>query len=186
MSNLEETVLKNLDVFTGFARKRLNDPHLAADAVQDSLLKALQAKDQPEDSTKMIPWFYRILRRTIIDLYRRQDARRRTLDRASAEGSIFGTEAEEEAAVCQCFNALLKSLPKQYRELLQEVELNGRPPADMAKEKGISASNFHVRLHRARQALRKQLEQTCGACSVHGCLDCNCSDEESELSSVQS
>ena len=31
-----------------------------------------------------------------------------------------------------------------------------------------------VRLHRARAALKKQLEATCGTCTAHGCLRCSC------------
>ncbi len=45
---------------------------------------------------------------------------------------------------------------------------------DMAREAGITAKNAGVRLHRARQALKKQLERSCGSCAVHGCLDCSC------------
>jgi RNA polymerase sigma-70 factor (ECF subfamily) len=32
-----------------------------------------------------------------------------------------------------------------------------------------------VRLHRARQALRNSLEQACGVCTKHGCLNRTCS-----------
>jgi DNA-directed RNA polymerase specialized sigma24 family protein len=59
------SLLKNVDEFTGFARKRLADPELAADAVQESLLKALKAADQIRDEENAKAWFYRILRRTI-------------------------------------------------------------------------------------------------------------------------
>jgi RNA polymerase sigma-70 factor (ECF subfamily) len=31
-----------------------------------------------------------------------------------------------------------------------------------------------VRLHRARQALKRELERSCGTCATHGCLDCTC------------
>jgi RNA polymerase sigma-70 factor (ECF subfamily) len=31
-----------------------------------------------------------------------------------------------------------------------------------------------VRLHRARAALKTRLEQSCGTCATHGCLDCTC------------
>ena len=70
MNNIETVLLENLKEFLGFARKRLGDPELAADVVQDSLLKALKAADQIRDEESAKAWFYRILRRTIIDLYR--------------------------------------------------------------------------------------------------------------------
>ena len=43
MSTIEKHLLQHLNEFTRFARKRLADPELADDAVQESLLKALKA-----------------------------------------------------------------------------------------------------------------------------------------------
>ena len=81
MATLEKQLLENVREFTAFARRRLGDPELAADVVQESLLKALRSSDELRDQEKAKAWFYRILRRTIIDLYRRRDAR----DRAMAD-----------------------------------------------------------------------------------------------------
>ena len=43
MVRVEDAILKNLEVFVAFARKRLGDHHLAEDVVQESLMKALAA-----------------------------------------------------------------------------------------------------------------------------------------------
>ena len=43
MSTLEKHLLQHLNEFTKFARKRLADPELADEAVQESLLKAFKA-----------------------------------------------------------------------------------------------------------------------------------------------
>ena len=48
MRRVEDAILKNLEVFVAFARKRLGDHHLAEDVVQDSLVKALEADRHPE------------------------------------------------------------------------------------------------------------------------------------------
>ena len=40
---MEDSILKNLQTFIGFARKRVGDAHLAEDVVQESLVKALAA-----------------------------------------------------------------------------------------------------------------------------------------------
>lgn len=42
MARAEDALIANLDAITGFARAGLGDPDLAADVVQDSLLKALR------------------------------------------------------------------------------------------------------------------------------------------------
>jgi RNA polymerase sigma factor (sigma-70 family) len=111
------SLLKNVDEFTGFARKRLADPELAADAVQESLLKALKAADQIRDEENAKAWFYRILRRTIIDLYRRRDARDRAL--AELEKELDPPpDTEEERIVCACMERLLPLMTPQYSVLL--------------------------------------------------------------------
>jgi DNA-directed RNA polymerase specialized sigma24 family protein len=50
MRQIEEHLMKELETFTAFARRRVGDPHLAADVVQDSLLKAVKSADQLRDN----------------------------------------------------------------------------------------------------------------------------------------
>lgn len=52
MGRVEDAILKNLDVFVGFARSRLGDHHLAEDVVQDSLMKALSSDRHPTRTKK--------------------------------------------------------------------------------------------------------------------------------------
>lgn len=172
MAEMETALLDSLNAFLAFARKRLNDPELAADAVQDALLKALKAPDAPSDQEKLVPWFYQILRRTIIDLYRRKATRSEALENFAKEQSTPSPEDEQQ--VCECFGPLLATLPGQYAQVLNAVDLEGREPKQVAEDLELSWNNLNVRLHRARTALRKRLEETCRACSVHGCLDCTC------------
>ena len=47
MDSMNEVILKNLETFVAFTRKRVGDPHLAEDLVQESLVKALGADRQP-------------------------------------------------------------------------------------------------------------------------------------------
>jgi RNA polymerase sigma-70 factor (ECF subfamily) len=175
VKHMEESVLKNLHTFVGFARKRLGDPQLAEDVVQESLVKALASAKQPTREEDTVAWFYRILRRSIIDLYRRRDARKRAMEQFEKELPDAVT-AQDERLLCQCFKRLLPAVPEQYRDLLQRVDLNGDDPTAVAASLGLTKNNLMVRLHRARKHLREQLSRTCRACSKHGCLDCTCED----------
>jgi RNA polymerase sigma factor (sigma-70 family) len=121
---MEESVLKNLHTFVGFARKRLGDPQLAEDVVQESLVKAFASAKQPTREEDTVAWFYRILRRSIIDLYRRRDARKRAMEQFEKELPDAVT-TQDERLLCQCFKRLLPAVPEQYRDLLQRVDLNG-------------------------------------------------------------
>ncbi len=175
MDSMDEAIVKNLKTFVAFARKRVADPHLAEDLVQESLLKALAADRKPEDDEHTVAWFYRILRRTIIDLYRRRAARSRALDRF--EQDLVETPSPRDARVlCGCFMRLLPAVPQAYRELLEQVDIQGKEPAVVAQELGLTRNNLTVRLHRARRHLREALTMTCRACSKHGCLDCTCGE----------
>jgi RNA polymerase sigma-70 factor (ECF subfamily) len=68
----------------------------------------------------------------------------------------------------------LPTLKPEYAELLRRVDLEERSVPEAAAEVGITPNNAGVRLHRARQALKHQLERSCGSCATHGCLDCSC------------
>lgn len=176
MAKAEDALIENLNAFVAFARKRVGDPELAADIVQDGLLKAIKSADQPLDGEGAVTWFYRILRHSIIDLYRRRDVRERALERLQAE-LPEQPDAAAERVLCQCFKRLLPGLPEQYRDVLQRVDLDGTSPKDVAAVLGLTLNNLNVRLHRARQRLREKVEATCRLCSKHGCLDCSCGDE---------
>ncbi len=178
MPNLESAIIKNLKTFVAFARNRLGDHHLAEDVVQESLVKALTADRHPETDEQTTAWFYRILRRSIIDVYRKQGARSRALDRFEKEFPEK-PDQEDQRELCKCFRRLLTLVPEQYRDLLEQVDVIGNEPAEVAAKLGLTRNNLTVKLHRARKYLRKALTANCGACSVHGCLDCTC-DESSE------
>lgn len=173
MKVIEEQLLKELEAFTAFARSRVADPHLAADVVQDSLLKAMKSADQLRDDESVTAWFYRILRRTIIDLYRRRDAAHRAIERLENELAA-PPDAEVERVACACVETLIPTLKPEYAELIRELDLAGQTPEQVATKHGVTANNLRVRHHRARQQLRERVEQTCRLCAKHGCLDCTC------------
>lgn len=173
MAKAEDALIENLNAFVAFARKRVGDPHLAADLVQDSLLKALKSREKPHDGEGAVPWFYRILRHSIIDVYRRRDVRERALALLQAE-LPEQPDAAAERVLCQCVKRLLPGLPEQYRDLVQRIDLDGAAPKEAASALGLTLNNLNVRLHRARQRLREKVEATCHVCRKHGCLDCTC------------
>lgn len=156
-----------------FVRGKISDPALAEDILQDSLLKALRAAPELRDEEKLIPWFYRILNNAIIDHYRRK-ATASKYQAAHAGEAEPAIEPEDEAAICACFRELIPTLKPEYAGLIEELELSGGDPAQAARRRGLTRNNLKVRRHRARQALRQRLEETCRLCAKHGCLDCTC------------
>jgi RNA polymerase sigma factor (sigma-70 family) len=173
---LATTLLANLGAFQSFARKRLHDDSMAADAVQESLLRALKAAPGLSHDTNLLAWFYRILRNVLTDLYRSRARESAKLDVFEAE--FVDSDPETEVIACACLRGLLPALRPQYAEVIQRLDLDGEAPASAAESLGVSRNLLKVRHHRARQQLRSRLEETCRACATHGCLDCSCNATE--------
>lgn len=174
-SDLLERLSKSREPFLAFVRRRISDPELAEDVLQGSLLKAVEAAPRLRDDQKLVPWFYRILRNSIVDAYRRVAAEGQQVDMSLTDDVAM--DEEERRILCACFQALLPDLKPEYRELIQVLDLDEEPTDAVAARLGITATNLKVRRHRARQALRGRLEETCRVCAEHHCLDCTCRGE---------
>ena len=170
---LAEHLLQHREAFLAFVRQRVVDPELAADILQDSLLKALKNGAQIRDDENLVAWFYRILRHALIDLYRRRAVRERAIADLQAELDQPPTK-EETRTLCTCLQALLPALKPDYAELIRAVDLGEEPVEMAARRLGITTNNLNVRLHRARRHLHARLLESCQLCARHGCLDCDC------------
>jgi RNA polymerase sigma factor (sigma-70 family) len=148
----------------GYVRKKLSNPELAEDVLQESLLKAIRAAPDLRDEEKLIPWFYRILNNAIVDAYRKKHREAEVM--APSEGADLAITPEEEATLCACFRELIPTLKPEYGELIESLELADGDPEKVADRLGITRNNL--------KALRERLEETCRACAKHGCLDCTC------------
>ncbi len=173
---LRQVLTENLAAFHAFARSRIGDADLAADVVQDALLKALRAEVHLEDDDNLVAWFYRILRNTITDLHRKKASQMKALEQF---GHDFDAVPDEEVrqAICGCLRRLLPTLKPEYAEVVQRVDFNEQSTASVAAELGVTPGNLKVRLHRARQQLKERLVETCQLCAKHGCLDCQCENQ---------
>jgi RNA polymerase sigma-70 factor, ECF subfamily len=172
-------LLASRGTFLDYIRRRVADPELAEDILQESLLRAIRAAPSLRDDDRLVPWFRRILQNAIVDAHRRREVERKYVvdDGVAEEPSVEPVDLEDEAALCACFQDLIPTLKPEYAELIRAVELGNEAPEAVAERLGITPNNLKVRRHRARQALRRRLEETCRLCAEHHCLDCTCRGE---------
>ncbi|UCH22884.1 MAG: sigma-70 family RNA polymerase sigma factor [Deltaproteobacteria bacterium] len=174
-SSVIATLVANHRRFLKFLTHRMGNTFDAEEILQAAFLKSVKKSDSIRDSESVQAWFYRLLRNAVIDYYRHRDAERRALERMI--GMRMETEVPEpdiERAICQCMYDLLPTLKDDYSLLLRRIDLEGARIVEVAAANGMTANNTRVKLHRARAALRKQLELSCGSCVEHACLDCDC------------
>lgn len=158
--------------FLKFLEARLPNRATAEEILQSAFARTLEKGGNIRDEESAVAWFYRLLRNAITDHYRHKGAEARALEQHAVEPQP--DPAELHGAVCACMKTLLPNLKPEYAEVLQRADLEQVPLPQLASALNITANNATVRLHRARQALKRELEQCCGTCATHGCLDCTC------------
>lgn len=169
------TLVANHRQFLDFLQRKVGDRAVAEDILQQAFVRGMDRAETVRDSESAVAWFYRVLRNAVVDHYRRTGAAKRALDRAQADWQATSeADAEVHKAVCQCVAELAATLKPEYAEALRKVDVDGQAVKEFADSAGISANNASVRLHRARDALRRRVRDSCGTCAEHGCLDCHC------------
>ena len=164
--------LEHRAAFLSFLRHRTT--HVEAEEIlQAAFVKAIERSNELRHEDAAVAWFYRLLRRALVDHQRKMASHRKKIDDASVD-DIAASEVEPAAESCRCVGGLLPQLKTEHSDLLERVELRGQRVIDAAKDLGISANNAAVRLGRARRALRIRVERNCGSCAQHGCFQCSC------------
>jgi RNA polymerase sigma-70 factor (ECF subfamily) len=169
------TLLENHRAFLQYLERRVGDRALAEDILQEAFAKVVARPEQAPSDESVIPWFYRTLRNAAIDQFRRRGAADRAYEAFARELETHeAPTADMEAEICACVSRLAATLKPEYAEALEAIEVAGTPVKTFAEQKGLSSSNAGVRVFRAREALKKRVTESCGACAEHGCFNCTC------------
>jgi RNA polymerase sigma factor (sigma-70 family) len=169
-----EILVAHRAAFLDFLASRVESRAVAEDILQDSLARAVAHADELRTSDAAIGWFYQVLRNAVVDHYRKRHAAAKGIERLAAEPAVEAEAPEPPRHVCKCVARLAKTLKPEYAEALQRVEVEGVAMRSFGDEAGITAGNAAVRVFRAREALKKKVVTTCGACAAAGCTDCDC------------
>jgi len=166
-----------------FALLQLRDPHLAEDAVQETLLAALTAREGFAGKSSVKTWLTGILKHKIVDLQRRQgretpvaDLLRGEVERETDEFDVLFRERDdhwesapqdwgdperalEDKRFWQAFEVCAGTMSAAVARVFMMRELQGLSTEEICKELDITPTNCWVMLHRARMAFRLCLEQ---------------------------
>lgn len=178
-TGIDQLLAANHDRFLRFLERRVGRRDVAEEILQDAFVRGLSRADSVQSRDSAVAWFYRLLRNALVDHLRRQGSERRVLEAVAAAPSEPAPRPDDELmdTVCQCVNDLLATLKPEYAQAIRAVDMDGATVAAFAAAAGISPGNAAVRTHRARLALRRRLQQCCGVCAEHACLDCQCKRE---------
>lgn len=171
-----KTLAQQRGLFLAFLESRLGSRAEAEELLQAAYVKGLKASGSVKDQEKVTAWFYRLLRNAITDHWRKRAAEGRAIDAYGAESARQAKMAETKLnrQVCQCVKGLVETIKPEYADAIRKVDLEDASVKEFAARSGVSQNSAAVRLHRARQTLKKSLIETCGKCAEHACRDCDC------------
>jgi RNA polymerase sigma-70 factor (ECF subfamily) len=178
-TQIVQTLVASHRDFLRFLEHRLGgDRAQAEDVLQDAFVRGLTRADDVEPETA-VAWFYQVLRNALIDRARRKGASQAALEKLGRElGDEHTPAPDTRDAICRCIGELASTLKPEYAQALTALEVEGQSVAEFAAAHGITSNNANVRVHRAREALKKQVHASCGTCAEHGCVDCTCQKPE--------
>ena len=164
-----------------YALLQLRDPSAAEDAVQETLLAALQTTTRFAGRSSVKTWLVGILKHKIIDAHRRQ-AREQPLSHPDDEAAEPGEDIADAAfsedghwvqfpdrwdapdrsleasEFWTVFERCVQVMPARNARVFVMREVLEVSTEDICKALGITATNCWVMLHRARLAMRECLE----------------------------
>ncbi|MCC6698130.1 MAG: RNA polymerase sigma factor [Candidatus Hydrogenedentes bacterium] len=141
---------------------RLGNADLCEDAAQETFIKAYRYLVALRDPARFSGWLARIAKSVSVSMLR---TRKRELERGKRwqltqpDPSPHESSAAEGVSLPQTLREALENLPVHHRECLVLYYMEGKSVREAAERLGISESNLKTRLHRARQALRGELEE---------------------------
>ncbi|HCS12189.1 MAG: RNA polymerase subunit sigma-70 [Zetaproteobacteria bacterium CG06_land_8_20_14_3_00_59_53] len=175
-ANPEYWLQEHGDYLYGYAMSRLSDTETARDIVQETLIAAWKSKKSFRGDSSARTWLIGIMKHKIIDHVRSEIRKRKLSEELERDptSDFFDTSGQwlqpvqawqgdpEQLSQDQQFASVLQSciaaLPEQQREVFTLRELSGEDSDSICNNFGISATNLHVIMHRARMALRRCLE----------------------------
>ena len=141
----------------------------AEDLAQEVFIRAAKAYDGFRHEAKIETWLYRIATHVAVDRLRGTASRRETmlgeeLGEVAEDGREAGSTLEEKTlrrAANECIRNVIYGLPENYRTPLILSELEGFTNREIAEILEVSLDTVKIRLHRAKDRLKKALLDAC-------------------------
>lgn len=166
----EVEMLGHLDTLYAVSCRMTRSTTEAEDLVQDTIVKAMRARDQFEPGSNLKAWLLRIMTNTFINRYRRGGLERDLIDGPDADSltegwvgatTLRGMRDPETAALAPLVEAevgrALDELPPEFRIAVVLSDIEELSYKEIADAMGCPIGTVMSRLHRGRKMLQSKL-----------------------------
>ena len=133
----------------------------ACDIVQETFLRVWKRRDELMDDWNQVSGFvFTIARNYRTDLYRKAKCETLQEEITDADAGSYEPDVEskdENAALRRRLNAALATLPPTLREAFTLFQIGEMSIREIARQTGTTEANVKVRIHRAKEKLRNEL-----------------------------
>lgn len=180
-NNPREWLDEHGDYLFSYAMFRVSEKDMAEDLVQETFLAALKSYSTFDGRSSIRTWLTGIMRHKVMDHFRNiYKTEKKTVDLESMNiddfidegknkgrwrpghipGDWSGTPDDDlhQKEFMEILKDCLSELPERIASVFKLSELEERDTNEICKELGITATNFWVIMHRARNGLRRCLE----------------------------
>jgi RNA polymerase sigma-70 factor (ECF subfamily) len=157
-TTIEHIWNEHADQLRGFIYRRIPDPSVVDDLVQEVFVKVQSRVETLKDEARLQGWLYQITRNVIVDHFRGRKPEEElpdTLDLPEEEQSRVLEELAE------CVRPMMNALPEKYRLPVLLSELDGLPQKEVDKRLGLSLSAAKSRVQRGRERLKEIFADCC-------------------------
>jgi RNA polymerase sigma-70 factor, ECF subfamily len=179
VDTFEVEMLGHLDTLYGVSCRMTKSTTEAEDLVQDTVVKAMRARDQFQPGTNLKAWLLRILTNTFINRYRRGGLERDLLDGPDIDSLTDGwigantmramrdpeTQALTPLVEAEVQRAL-DELPDEFRLAVVLSDIEELSYKEIADVMGCPIGTVMSRLHRGRKLLQKTLKEHAEALGI--------------------
>ena len=157
MTDFQNDVVALLPQLRAFARALTGgDAAFADDLVQDTVVKALQARSSFTDGTNLKAWLFTILRNNMRSVMRSKRVKSEVSD-DGLENLLWRGPAQEGRLEFEAFRRAFRQLSPTHREVLILVGVHGYPYEEAAQIARCEVGTIRSRLNRARTQLKRML-----------------------------
>jgi len=139
------------------ARRLTASAEEAEDLLQDTFLKAAQARAIPVGSPNELAWLTRVLVNARRDQWRKAGVRKRAAPLLRVDVVAAGSTAESALLTKRAVWAALDALSPRRRAIVILSELDGLTPEQIAATLGVAVMTVRWHLSLARRELRRTL-----------------------------
>ncbi|KFF04024.1 RNA polymerase sigma factor [Flavobacterium reichenbachii] len=146
------------------AYRIVKDEHFAQDVMQEGFLKAFTKINDYKQEVAFGAWLKKIIINYSIDFYKKNNAFQvedlsKTLYKVEEETSFFSENIDLNSLKVKQILDTISSLKDNYRMVLNLFYIEGYDQEEICEILNISYANCRTTLSRAKESLRKKLEE---------------------------